>query len=309
MDALTEVLHRCRLAGTIFSRAWLRAPWGVRSGQSAHGIFHAVTHGACWLETEGLPEGRTLLGTGDVVFLPYGAPHVLSDAPGRDAAPIGLLAQQSPPGMLRVDQGGPLTELLCGSLRFAQGDLHPLLGVLPPALVVRAEAAPTVRAITALIDAEMQAPGPGSDTVIARLTDVLLVQGIRRWLASGPEERGGWMAGLRDPQIARALSLMHSDPAGSWTLARLARQVGMSRSAFAARFSALVGEPPSGYLTRWRMSLAAEALRGEPVTLAELAGRVGYQSEYALSKAFKRTTGQSPEQFRARRPLEAARSP
>ena len=303
MDALTEVLRRCRLESTVFSRAWLRAPWGVHSPQSAHGIFHAVTRGQAWLSVDGA--APALLRQGDVVFLPFGAPHTLSDAPGRLGHDIRALASRCDPGTLRVDGGGELTELLCGSLRFAQGDLHPLLGAAPP--VMRAPAAdPSVQGLLSLIARETAERPPGAETAIARLTDVLVIVGLRRWLDQAGTDARGWMAGLRDPHVSRALDLMHSHPAEDWTVALLARRVGLSRSAFAARFAELVGEPPSAYLTRWRMSLAAEALTTEPITLAEVAGRVGYRSEYALSKAFKRTTGLSPERYRASRRAASA---
>jgi AraC-like DNA-binding protein len=145
-----------------------------------------------------------------------------------------------------------------------------------------------------LMAAEAGELRPGGEAVITRLADVLVIQAIRAWIETAPAARSGWLGALQDPQIGRALALIHRDPARPWTVASLARELAMSRSAFAARFSQLVGEPAMQYLTRWRMQLAHHALQAEGATVAELSGRLGYQSEAAFARAFKRVVGVPP---------------
>lgn len=299
MDALTDILQSCRLQGTVFSQAWCQAPWAVRAEQLPHGVFHAVIEGGCYALPDLKGVAPIRLELGDVLFLPRGTAHVMCDAPGRAPEPIGARTRRVEDrsvAELRIDGPGPRTGLICGSLRFEAGQGHPLLEVLPP--VLRVEAGAGLGPIVTLIRRELEAAEAGAETVIARLTDVLLVSALRAWLAQVPLGEAGWMSGLTDPGVARALGLMHRRPAEDWTVDALARRVGMSRSAFAARFVERVGESPGQYLLRWRMHLARQALRREPITLAEVAGRVGYSSEFAFSKAFKRVTGQSPDAWR-----------
>lgn len=304
-DALTDVLGSVRLSSTVFCRASLTAPWGVHTKGLDGGLFHAVLRGraVCLLEDGG---GVVELGPGDVVLLPHGAAHRMVDRPRTPVVPIrGRVVddEQTGVGWLRLGGGGEVTELVCGRFDFDRqgGAPHPLLSLLPQAIHLKADdqrvagwLAPTVQ----LIAQELLRREPGSGAVIVRLCDVLVVQGFRA-VVQAPGE--GWLAALKDKGVARALDALHAEPARDWSADALAKQAGMSRSAFFPRFRELVGEPPASYLVRWRMHLAARALSEDPgPSLGELADRVGYQSEAAFAKAFKRCVGQSPGEYRRR---------
>ena len=193
--------------------------------------------------------------------------------------------------------GGASTTLICGAVRFDHPIARNLVAILPALLDIQASDEPRaswMQAVFGLMAAEARAFRPGGEAVITRLADVLVIQALRAWIETAPAARTGWLGALQDPQIGRALALIHRDPARPWTLASLAHELAMSRSAFAARFTQLVDEPAMGYLTRWRMQLAQHALETEATTVAELAGRLGYQSEAAFARAFKRLTGVPP---------------
>jgi len=301
-DVLAEVLDRLGLESRLFCRSELRAPWamGLPSGDFAH--FHAIERGGAWLS---VPGGTPLaLTAGDLVVLPHGGGHQLADAPGRGAVALESLLQPRPGGacsIIRHGGDGPETWMICGSFRFRRRRGHPLLSLLPPVLQLRSSggrAPEWLEATLRQIAAESRDPRPGSRAVISRLTDVLFIQVVRAWIDARPEGKGSWLDGLRDARIAAALGLIHQQPERAWTVAALAAQVGMSRSPFAARFSRLVGEPPLGYLSAWRVQVAADLLRSERMSLAEVAMRVGYESEAAFGKAFKRRLGISPGAWR-----------
>jgi AraC-like DNA-binding protein len=193
--------------------------------------------------------------------------------------------------------GGAPTTLVCGTVRFDHPAARQLVNVLPRTISVEAWSAPQLEWLQSTLRfmaAEASELRPGGETVVTRLADILVIQAIRSWLSHDPAARTGWLGALRDAQIGQALALIHRDPVQPWTVALLAHEVAMSRSAFAARFTALVGETPMRYVTRWRMQVALTALRDEGVTLGELALRLGYQSEAAFSRAFKRCMGVSP---------------
>jgi len=198
---------------------------------------------------------------------------------------------------------GAETQLVCGSFRLERADAHPLLEFLPPLLHLRpAEnaAAEWMEATLRFLARETREARPGTETIVSRLTDVLFVQVLRAWIETAPEGRGGWLGALRDRQIGAALAHLHRSPDRGWTNASLAEAVGMSRSRFAARFTALVGEPPLTYLSRWRLETAAGLLGDGALGLAEVAARVGYESEAAFSKAFRRRFGTPPGAYRRR---------
>jgi AraC-like DNA-binding protein len=199
--------------------------------------------------------------------------------------------------ILRHGDGGAPTSLICGAVRFEHPAAANLIEILPRTIHIEALGSPRLESIQSmlrLMAAEASELRPGGEAVITRLGDILVIQAIRAWIESDPAARAGWLGALQDPQIGRAISLIHRDPARAWTVAALADEVAMSRSAFAARFTELVGEPAMRYVARWRMHVAVSALRDEGATVAQLADRLGYRSEAAFSRAFKRVIGLPP---------------
>ncbi len=301
-DALTDILQSIHMKGSVFSRAALSAPWGVESGTMSTGIFHAVVRGRAWacLEAGGDP---VELERGDVVLMPFGDNHLMTHSPGAPTRPIGEATFTDERGMghLVVNGGGAETSLICGSVAFDNGEAHPIFTALPRLIRVRdidGTLTSVVETLIRLIADEIDTPEPGAETVVARLTDVLVVYMLRNYINSLEPGQGGWLAGLTDPGIRTALGMVHRNPERSWTAAQLAAAAGMSRSAFFARFKELVGETPTEYLTRWRVHLASRLLREEDFTVAGAARRVGYSTEAAFSNAFHRVMGVRPGAYR-----------
>jgi AraC-like DNA-binding protein len=206
------------------------------------------------------------------------------------------------PRDIRLPGPGPETRVICGGYQYDAYSTHPLLTVLPPVLHVRAGTTAERRALGATVRAlawEINAERPGSQTIVDRLIDVIFVQ-ILRCAAAEREDAPWWLTALSDPQITQALSAIHAEPGRKWTIDALAAQVGMGRATLARRFTTLVGEPPLTYLTRWRMELAARQLRSSDDPLSVIAKRVGYQSEFAFSRAFSRHQAIAPSRYRAR---------
>lgn len=302
MDALTDILESIRMKGSVFSRASLDAPWGVSSGASERGVFHAVVRGTAWAR---LTDGGdpVALERGDLVLMPFGDHHFMTDAPDRLTRPIEELTTSDANGMGRlvVTGDGPHTSLICGSIEFDRQGAHPVFSMLPPMIHVRdpdGALAPAIESLIQLIAAEVDGHTPGSETVVARLTDVLIVYVLRAHIRQLPAAETGWLSALRDPQIGRALGQMHRHPEEAWTAEALARDVGLSRSAFFRRFRDAVGETPADYLTRWRVHLAGRMLREDRVSVAAAARSVGYQTEAAFSNAFVRVVGVRPGAFK-----------
>jgi AraC-like DNA-binding protein len=261
-------------------------------------MFHAVTQGRCWLEARATP--RRLVQAGDFVLVPHGEGHRLTSEPGVRAArlfdlPRELVSERYE--ILRHGGGGAPTTIVCGAVRFDHPAAQHLVRVLPRLVAVDAWTSPQMdwlQSTLRFIAAEASELRPGGETVITRLADILVIQAIRSWIEKEAGAQAGWIGALRDRQVGRAIALVHRDPARRWTVAALASEVAMSRSAFAARFAELVGETPMGYLARWRIHVATASLREEGATIGELAARLGYRSEAAFSRAFKRLTGVSP---------------
>ena len=301
-DALTDILDSIRMRGSIFSRASLAAPWGFESGATRTGMFHAVVHGRAWAT---LAEGGTPLELerGDIVLMPFGDNHLMTDEPGRWTRPIAEVSTTDRRGMgqLVVDGDGSSTSLICGTVEFEPAGAHPVLSVLPPMIRIQDRTGASARLIEDLIRMiadEVDQAVPGSETVVARLTDVLIVYALRNYINALDDGEGGWMGGLRDAPVAEALGLIHRRPGHRWTTSELARSVGLSRSAFHQRFREAVGETPTDYLTRWRVHLAGRLLRDEGYSVAAAGRRVGYQTEASFSNAFLRVMGIRPGAYK-----------
>jgi AraC-like DNA-binding protein len=299
VDPLGEALHFLRMSGIFYCRSEFTAPWGLALPAMAQSLmFHVVTSGQCWLEVA--DAAPRLLQPGDFALVPHGEGHRLVGERGAEAAGLFELPREQVSEryeILRHGGGGAATHLVCGAVRFDHPAAHQLVRLLPPLVVIEAEWSREldwVGSLMRLMAAEARELQPGGETVITRLADILVVQAIRSWMARDPAARTGWLGALQDRQIGRAISLIHRDAARPWSVAGLAQEVAMSRSAFAARFTALVGEPVMHYVARWRMHLALASLQEKDTRLAELASRFGYQSEAAFSRSFKRYMGFPP---------------
>jgi AraC-like DNA-binding protein len=302
-DPLGEALHVLRMSGSFYCRSELSAPWGLQLPAEPRSLwFHVVNAGGGWLDVEGA-EPRYLR-PGDFALVPHGEGHRVRSDPDAHAPRVETLPHDYASdryAVLRHGGGGAPTSLVCGTVRFGHPAARNLMALLPRIVVVEAPATPVpppetewMQSTLRLIAAEASALRPGGEAVITRLSDILVIQAIRAWIARDPAGQTGWLGALQDPRIGRAMSLVHRHPARSWSVATLARETAMSRSAFAARFTELVGEPVMRYVTRWRMHVAVDMLQQDDVSVAELAVRLGYDSEAAFSRAFKRTVGMSP---------------
>jgi AraC-like DNA-binding protein len=304
MDPLGEALHFLRMSGTSYCTSELTAPWSLRLPAVKGGLtFHVLASGKCWLEVAGAE--RRELAQGDLALVPHGEGHRVSSTPGTPARPIEDLPHDRVSDryrILRYGGGGASTSLVCGAVRFDHPAAHRLIAVLPKVIHVPASRSGNMdwlESTLRFMAAEARELRPGGETVITRLADILVVQAIRAWIEKDPAAQTGWLGALRDPKIGRAIALVHRAPEQDWTLTSLARAVAMSRSAFAARFTELVGEPPMHYVARWRMHVAIDWLKEDHAAVGELAARLGYRSEAAFSRAFKRFIGASPGEVRS----------
>lgn len=337
VDVLSDTLRVVRLAGAIFLNARLGAPWAVISPPADQlalylglpsncvALFHMLVEGDCWIALEGrTPEH---LSAGDVIIVPRADRHVLGSALGIPPQPmVALLPPEPSEGIVQIEAGraGQATRFVCGFLHCDQ-QFNPLVGTLPDLLVVRtheqtsralAQAAQQ-RASAATAELlpiaegdwlattlhhtveEAESLRPGHGVMLARLTEILFVEVLRRYMQQLPASRRGWLAGVRDPVVGQTLRLLHAKPEHAWTVEELANTVAVSRSTLADRFTLLVGEPPMRYLAAWRIQLAQSLLRQSHASIAEVALRVGYESEAAFNRAFKRHVGQPPAAWRA----------
>jgi len=321
-DPLSDVLRTVRLRGAVFFMLESSSPWSsaMPDGERLAPIlvpqaqqvisFHVITQGACW---GGLLDGpQTRFEAGDIIVFPrgdgyfMGLPRQETRAPNVEQA-SGFMQRMSG-GQLpfQVQFGGGGAERLgvvCGFLGCDMRPFNPLLGTLPRLLHIKGVAGRQEDRLDRLLEltlAEARDPAPGGESVRLRLSELMFVEVIRRHLADLPPEQSGWLAGLRDEHVGRALALLHERAAHPWTLDELAGDVGLSRSAFADRFARLVGEPPMQYLARWRMQMAARLLTDGNAKVAAVALEVGYDSEAAFSRAFKKITGVSPAAWRGK---------
>jgi AraC-like DNA-binding protein len=303
VDALSTILRSVRLGSSLLSRARFTAPWAVLSNGAPCAIFHAVVAGRCFVHRHGDAAPKALA-QGDVVVLSHGDRHVMCDDPSTPVAPVtSLEPRPGESGVPALEYGGPGTEtrILCGKLELDHDGGAALMRLLPPLLHVRAESAPLapwVGTTLEMLDHEVLRAEPGSQEMISRLSDILFLQVLRRYVASPGSPVRGWLAAVRDPDIGRALALIHAEPAALSSAAALGARVGMSRTRFFERFTELVGEPPARYVARWRAHAAADLMCKSALSTAQVAERVGYASEDAFTKVFKRHLGTSPSAYR-----------
>ncbi len=299
LDPLGEALHFLRMSGIFYCRSEFTAPWALALPAFADCVmFHIVTEGQCWLEVDGA--ARHLLRPGDLALVPHGEGHRLASEPGTQAAKLFDLPREEVGDryeLLRHGGGGAQAIVICGVVRFDHPAARQLIRLLPKQINVNGWSSSEmdwIQSTLRLMANEARELRAGGETVITRLADILVIQAIRSWIASDPAAQTGWLGALRDKQIGRAIALIHRHPGTAWTLASLAARVGMSRSAFAERFTQLVGESAMHYVLKWKMHTASIWIKENDVTLSEVAARLGYESEAAFSRAFKRVVGVSP---------------
>lgn len=331
MDVLSDVLRVIRLSGAVFFTAEFKAPWAIISppaqtlapcvipNAECFTIFHVITEGTCWVKVKGEPPIE--MQAGDVLVVPQGDEHVMASDLAVKPAPMNQVIPQIPyAGMPPIFHGGggETARFVCGYLHCDQ-KFDPLFSTLPRLLCVRSREGDMVVESAGKATGEpsaampvhkgmwlnttlyylMQEAGhqkPGNESVLARLTEMMFVEVLRQYMEK--QEQKGWLAGLNDPQVGRALNMIHTEPARPWTVDELAREAGVSRSGLADRFTKLIGESPISYLTTWRMHLARQLLAEGHLSAGEVAARVGYDSEYAFNRAFKRHVGQPPATWR-----------
>lgn len=302
-DPLGETLHLLRLTGTLYSRAELTAPWGIELPPFEDCMmFHIVTAGHCWLEVDG--EKPRLLQQGSLALVPHGNGHSIRRSPDDEVVPLFDIPVEQVSDryeIMRYGGSGELTQLTCGVVRFDHVAGQQLIELLPRVLQLDSwtdDEGSWLQSTLRFIAHEARELRPGGETVMTHLADILIIQAIRSWIDTAPEAERGWLAALRDHHVGRALAAIHREPEKEWTVASLAKEVGMSRSGFSARFTNLVGESAMRYLTQWRMQLARAQLQETSDPLSVLADRLGYQSEAAFCRAFKRVFGVPPGSVR-----------
>lgn len=318
MDALSEVLRVVQLSGAVFLDARFTAPWSVLSEKSEALFaaylppsdrvvsFHLITAGECWAMLPDDPAGALRVRAGDLLVVPRGEAHIMGSA--RELPPVsgaGLLADKvasAAGGVMTLDHGGGggQVQVVCGFLAVQEVLKNPLLSALPRLFTVDMRGSSAAWLESSMHFAAQEADGskPGSTTVLAKLSELMFVEAIRRHVDTIPEDQKGWLGGLRDRFVARALALMHGQPSHAWTVEELATRIGLSRSALAQRFTDLLDVPPMQYLAQWRLQLAAQQLRSGNMPLALIAEQVGYDSEAAFNRAFKREFGLPPATWR-----------
>ncbi|NUP12215.1 MAG: AraC family transcriptional regulator [Polyangiaceae bacterium] len=308
VDPLSRVLQDLRITDNSYGRCTLKRPWGIEFPVQPQARFHFVVSGDCWLRAP--KRGWMELQPGDVVLLPHGTGHALADKAGArmkiiDDMPLDPLGDRV--FEMRAGGRGAETVLVCCSVGFDQPAMHPMLELMPPMLLVKGGGRDPL--LPSLLDAmaeEVTSRRVGAATVMTRLADVVITRMIRAWVESRAEDTKGWLAAIRDPQIGRALAAIHQQPGERWSVETLADVARTSRSVFAERFASIVGTTPARYLHRWRMFLASSWLKNERMTVSEAANRLGYDSEAAFSRAFKRFAGVPPSTLRGQRSATSA---
>jgi AraC-like DNA-binding protein len=316
MDVLSEVLKAVKLDGALFYNAEFSAPWCFRappsrtvapylSPDSRHVIiYHLLTEGRGYAHVEG-DDRRVPLDAGDIVIFPHGDPHIMGNGSPVSPTDNSQELQRIFSAGLKVCRqggGGEITKFICGYMACEPQLSRVFLGGLPSILKVNirndASGQWLENSIRYSVD-NADASRPGGSAVLAKLSEVLFVETLRRYIALLPREQTGWLAGVRDPEVGKALALLHRRPAHPWTIATLASEVGISRSVLAERFRRYLSETPMAYLTRWRLQLGAQMLASTSSSVVQIAGEVGYESEPSFNRAFKREFGLPPARFRS----------
>jgi AraC family transcriptional regulator, alkane utilization regulator len=313
MDVLSDVLRTIRLEGALFLNGDMRAPWCVRIPRGADiaqvlkpgaqrlAICHLVVQGNCWAQTDGGEPIRVV--AGEAIVVPQGHPHVLGSGLQHAAVDIDHVVNPRVPAIERIRYGGngEPTVIVCSWFAYEGDAPSPMMANLPALFTSSLRRRPAGAWIEQSINfvlGDAASHAPGSEMVAAKVAEVLFTEVLRGYIEDMPANNPGWLAGLRDPQVSRCLALMHGEPARGWTVDALANEVHISRSVLAEKFAELVGAPPMHYLARWRMIVAAGMLRSDQANLARVAEGVGYESEAAFIRAFKREYGVSPGQWR-----------
>lgn len=319
MDAVSDVLRAVRLSGAVYLNGTLTEPWCVIGRTDAPLCsaylprservvsYHLITEGSCWARLADDPGSAIHLNAGELLVVPQGETHLVGSDLNLAPSPMeALLAgpMAAAPGevmTLSHGGGGPTTRLVCGFLACDDTLSNPLLSSLPRLFKIDMRHDPRAAWLESslkLAAAEAADSRAGGTIVLARLSELLFVEAVRRCIEALPADQTGWLAGVRDRYVGRALSLLHAQSVHNWTVDELARKVGLSRSALAQRFTDLLGQPPMQYLARWRMQIAAQELLNGGKTLAVVAEQIGYESEAAFSRAFRREFGMPPAGWR-----------
>ncbi len=313
MDALSELLRAVKLSGAMFFKSRCTAPWCIDAPKSSaflpfvspgatHCIeYHYISEGAAYVR---VGEETTPLIAGDIVMIPHGDPHLMGNGPACKPIDGGSAIDALMAGRIRLADfggGGENTGLVCGYLACDAQLIRPVLAGLPRALRVNLRSDPAgewfEKTLRHAVD-QASVAAPGSAVILAHLAEVLFAEVLRRYLLSLPEGRSGWLAGAGDPAVGRALAALHREPAREWTLEELAQHAGVSRSGLTEKFAKYLGQAPMTYLTEWRLDLGAEALRSTSRSVQRVALDVGYESEAAFNRAFKRRFTMPPAKYR-----------
>ncbi|QZZ22975.1 AraC family transcriptional regulator [Leptothermofonsia sichuanensis E412] len=314
MDVLSDILRAVRFSGVIDLRPEFSAPWVIETPSCANFAssiqsettqivpFHIIAEGNCWVKAK--PDICQALSPGDIIIFPHGDAHILGDR--LDQAPI-LIADLLPappwkePPIFTYGGGGKITRLVCGFLQCEQLLMHPFLKSLPGFMHIQVFAEPTTPLLKTGVQhiiQEVNCVQPGSVCLLTRLVELMFIEILRNYMQNSLNEPMHGVLALNDPIIGQVLNWIHTDSAHPWTVSELARQVNVSRSALATRFTELLGQPPMQYLTQWRLQLAAHHLQSTNESIAKIASQVGYESEAAFSRAFKRYVGKPPGAWR-----------
>jgi AraC-like DNA-binding protein len=312
VDALSEILRVVQLNGAIFFNARFTAPWCVASpaetslakllgvGAERVLLYHYMLEGSCLITLEGMTPLR--LGAGDIIVFPHGDAHTMaSSAGGQPQAMDAQAILRERPRLLHFGGGGDTTRLICGYMVYDPHLFRPVLAALPRVVTMNLRGMDPGRWLEASLQHAVQEAGssrPGTEGVLAKLSEVMVVETLRLYVAQLSPEHTGWLAGLRDRAVGKCLALMHEKPAHPWTVDSLAREVGASRSVLAERFTHFVGQSPMQYLGHWRMALATNYLRRSSLSVARIAEEVGYETDATFSRAFRREFGVPPATWR-----------